>query len=82
MALLLREHALTHPHCFQKLGYGLGTANFKGQGKPVGDFCQKIVDDTVMAIKAGYYHLDGAEGRPLLLGGLVTQQVVKRESIG
>lgn len=43
-----------------KLGYGLGTANFKAGNKD--KFDQKIVDDTLMAIKAGYYHLDGAEG--------------------
>ena len=43
-----------------KLGYGLGTANYKG-GKG-GGISRKIVDDTVVAIKAGWYHLDGAEG--------------------
>jgi diketogulonate reductase-like aldo/keto reductase len=47
-----------------ELGYGLGTANFKRGGS--GDqLDEKIINDTVTAIKNGYYHLDGAEGTPL-----------------
>ncbi|KAK3366612.1 hypothetical protein B0T24DRAFT_681812 [Lasiosphaeria ovina] len=42
------------------LGYGLGTANFKRGNKAA--FNQQIVDNTVMAIKNGYYHPDGVEG--------------------
>lgn len=44
---------------YLQLGYGLGTANYKAGGA---SFDEKIVDNTVMAIKAGYHHLDGAEG--------------------
>ena len=42
-----------------KIGYGLGTANYKRGGGPKLD--QKIVDNTVTALKIGYNHLDGAE---------------------
>lgn len=56
----------THPFESQltsvpsKLGYGLGTAYFKGKNAP--EFDEKTVNDAVTAIKNGYYHLDGAEG--------------------
>ena len=42
------------------LGYGLGTAHFKSNADAGVD--NKIVKTAVMAINAGYYHLDGAEG--------------------
>jgi hypothetical protein len=42
------------------LGYGLGTANYKSNSD--GPLDKNIVETTVMAIKAGYYHLDGAQG--------------------
>ncbi|KAL1884356.1 hypothetical protein VTK73DRAFT_50 [Phialemonium thermophilum] len=41
------------------IGYGLGTANYKkGQDSKLD---QRIIDNTITAIKAGYIHLDGAE---------------------
>lgn len=42
-----------------KLAYGLGTARFKTAG---GDFDDEIVKLTTMAIKNGFWHLDGAQG--------------------
>lgn len=53
----LNVHSLTH---FQ-LGYGLGTARYKAD--PTAPVDEEIVDATVMALKAGYYHLDGAQGK-------------------
>lgn len=47
---------LTYP---QQLGYGLGTAMSKRGNKDALD--EKIINDTLTAIKNGYYHLDGAE---------------------
>jgi diketogulonate reductase-like aldo/keto reductase len=43
-----------------QVAYGLGTANFKRGGDTKID--KKIIEDTVTAIKAGFNHLDGAEG--------------------
>ena len=45
-----------------QIAYGLGTANYK-TGK--GGFDKEIVKVTVQAIKAGYFHLDGAEGNTM-----------------
>lgn len=44
-----------------QLGYGLGTARAKGRGGS--DLDQALVKTVVMAIKGGYHHLDGAEGK-------------------
>jgi diketogulonate reductase-like aldo/keto reductase len=43
-----------------QLGYGLGTARYKGD--PNAPIDKELIKTVVMAIKAGYYHLDGAEG--------------------
>lgn len=43
-----------------KLGYGLGTANYKAD--PNSPVDKELVKTVVTAIKAGYYHLDGAQG--------------------
>lgn len=43
-----------------KLGYGLGTARYKADSDAPED--AELVKTVVMAIRAGYYHLDGAEG--------------------
>ncbi|KAF3765974.1 hypothetical protein M406DRAFT_346115 [Cryphonectria parasitica EP155] len=52
---------LNDGHDIPMLAYGLGTANYKrGAGRDVID--DKIITDTVTAIKCGYTHLDGAEG--------------------
>ncbi|KAK1481298.1 aldo/keto reductase [Colletotrichum cuscutae] len=62
------------------LGYGLGTANYKAGGA---SFDEKIVDNTVMAIKAGYHHLDGAEvyGNEEELGAAIKKAGVPREKL-
>ncbi|ERS95053.1 uncharacterized protein SPSK_01878 [Sporothrix schenckii 1099-18] len=61
------------------IAYGLGTANFKTSHT----FEQKIVDDTVSAIKAGFTHLDGAEGygNEEELGAAIKQGGVPREQL-
>ncbi|KAK0706557.1 NADP-dependent oxidoreductase domain-containing protein [Lasiosphaeria miniovina] len=63
------------------LGYGLGTANFKRGNKAA--FNQQIVDNTVMAIKNGYYHLDGAEayGNEEELGAAIKAAGVARSKL-
>lgn len=43
-----------------QLGYGLGTARYKSDEN--GPVDPELVKTVVMAIKAGYYHLDGAQG--------------------
>jgi diketogulonate reductase-like aldo/keto reductase len=43
-----------------QLGYGLGTARYKTSADPA--FDEELVKTILTAIKAGYYHLDGAEG--------------------
>jgi len=62
------------------LGYGLGTANYK-RGGP--GFDEKIVDNTVRAIKLGYRHLDGAEayGNEEELGAAIKKAGVPREKL-
>jgi hypothetical protein len=47
-------------HVLNQFAYGLGTARYKSQ--PTAEPDQEIVKLTVMAVKNGYYHLDGAEG--------------------
>ncbi|POS77839.1 aldehyde reductase 1 [Diaporthe helianthi] len=45
------------------IAYGLGTANFKrGGADATNAIDKKIVQDTVTAIRSGYFHLDGADG--------------------
>ncbi|KAK1965266.1 aldo/keto reductase [Colletotrichum sublineola] len=62
------------------LAYGLGTANYKTGG---GSFDEKIVDNTVRAIKLGYRHLDGAEvyGNEEELGAAIKKAGVPREKL-
>ncbi|TPX13194.1 uncharacterized protein E0L32_006394 [Thyridium curvatum] len=62
------------------IGYGLGTANHSSGDKK---FDQKIVDDTVTAIKAGYNHLDGAESyaNEEELGAAIKAAKVPRENL-
>jgi diketogulonate reductase-like aldo/keto reductase len=43
-----------------QLAYGLGTAHYKSDPNSPED--PELVKTVVMAIKTGYYHLDGAEG--------------------
>jgi diketogulonate reductase-like aldo/keto reductase len=52
--------ALSHKANICKLAFGLGTAQFKKDSQSGLD--QHVVDITTKAIKAGYRHLDGAEG--------------------
>ncbi|GKT87047.1 aldo keto reductase [Colletotrichum tofieldiae] len=62
------------------LAYGLGTANYKSGGA---NFDEKIVDNTVRAIKVGYRHLDGAEvyGNEEELGAAIKKAEVPREKL-
>ncbi|KAL1903638.1 hypothetical protein Sste5346_000267 [Sporothrix stenoceras] len=62
------------------IAYGLGTANYKGTRT---EFDQKIVDDTVAAIKAGFTHLDGAQvyGNEEELGAAIKAGGVPREKL-
>ncbi|KAK0651348.1 alpha-keto ester reductase-like protein [Cercophora newfieldiana] len=64
-----------------QLGYGLGTAYFKGKNSP--EFDEKTVNDAVTAIKNGYYHLDGAEayGNERELGAAIARAGVPRSSL-
>lgn len=50
-------HVLTLP---TKIGYGTGTAWYKGPNWE--DTDRKLIDAIKTAISLGYYHLDGAEG--------------------
>jgi diketogulonate reductase-like aldo/keto reductase len=54
-----------------KLAYGLGTANFKRGGSDKLD--EKTVNNTLMAINSGYYHLDGAECMSAELSAVVAE---------
>ncbi|KAA8571778.1 hypothetical protein EYC84_001748 [Monilinia fructicola] len=61
------------------LGYGLGTAQYKSNDD--GTIDKKIIDTTVMAINAGYYHLDGAQvyGNETEMGIAIKESGVPRE---
>ncbi|KAH6645960.1 aldo/keto reductase [Truncatella angustata] len=61
--------------------YGLGTARYKGT--PTEEPDQEIVKLTVMAIKNGYYHLDGAEvyGNEEELGVAIKTAGVPRDQL-
>ncbi|KAK8026156.1 nadph-dependent alpha-keto amide [Apiospora arundinis] len=63
------------------LSYGLGTARAKMDGS--NDKDDEIVKLTVMAIKNGYYHLDGAEvyGNEEQLGEAIKEAGVPREKL-
>ncbi|KAL2017806.1 hypothetical protein VTK56DRAFT_1669 [Thermocarpiscus australiensis] len=63
------------------LGYGLGTANSK-RGNDA-ELDEKIVSDTLTAIKNGYYHLDGAEayGNERELGAAIARSGVPRSKL-
>lgn len=64
-----------------QLGYGLGTANYKS-GKTK-DLSQPIIDATLTALKAGWYHLDGAEayGNEEELGHAIKQSKLPRDKL-
>lgn len=64
-----------------ELGYGLGTANYKGDPKAPLD--KNLVATVVLAIKAEYYHLDGAEvyGNEEELGQAIKESGVPREKL-
>lgn len=65
-----------------KIAYGLGTANFK-KGPNKDKIDPKIIADTVTAIKAGYTHLDGADGysNEEELGRAIREAGVPREQL-
>jgi len=63
------------------LGYGLGTARYKADPSAPED--PELVKTVVMAVKAGYYHLDGAEmyGNEPELGAAIKASGVPREQL-
>ncbi|EGS23894.1 alpha-keto ester reductase-like protein [Thermochaetoides thermophila DSM 1495] len=63
------------------LGYGLGTANFKRGNKD--EINEKIIGDTLTALKVGYYHLDGAEayGNERELGLAISRSGLPRHQL-
>jgi len=63
------------------LGYGLGTANYKSD--PNSDLDKDLVKTVVLAVKTGYYHLDGAEvyGNEAELGQAIKDSGVPREQL-
>jgi len=72
---------LNDGHEIPVLGYGLGTARYKGNtGAPLD---KELVKYVVTAIKAGYHHLDGAEvyGNEEELGQAIKEAGVPREKL-
>ncbi|KAI1110201.1 NADP-dependent oxidoreductase domain-containing protein [Nemania sp. NC0429] len=67
---------LNDGHEIPMLGYGLGTARSR-------DESEKIIETTVMAIKNGYYHLDGAQsyGNETELGAAIKQSGIDRSRL-
>ncbi|RDW95306.1 putative NAD indole-3-acetaldehyde reductase [Coleophoma crateriformis] len=63
------------------LGYGLGTARSKSDHNAPLD--KELIQTTIMAIKNGYYHLDGATfyGNEAELGEAIKQSGVPREKL-
>ncbi|KAM0340574.1 hypothetical protein ACHAPU_010411 [Fusarium lateritium] len=63
------------------IAYGLGTANFKKGGGTGYD--ENVVNNTLKAIKSGFYHLDGAEmyGNEEELGAAIKQSGLPRERL-
>jgi len=63
------------------LGYGLGTANYKAD--PNSPVDKELVKTVVLAIKTGYYHLDGAQvyGNEAELGLAIKESGVPREKL-
>ncbi|KAF4344157.1 alcohol dehydrogenase [Fusarium beomiforme] len=61
--------------------YGLGTANFKKGGRT--DYDENVFNYTLTAIKAGFYHLDGAAayGNEEELGEAIRKSGVPREKL-
>jgi hypothetical protein len=45
----------------RQLGYGLGSAHYRNDANAPLD--KESIKTVVMAIKAGFYHLDGAQGQ-------------------
>ncbi|ROW06420.1 hypothetical protein VMCG_04412 [Cytospora schulzeri] len=74
---------LNDGHEIPMLAYGLGSANFKTGRDALKTIDKKIIADTVMAIKSGYLHLDGADGygNETELGRAIKQAGVPRETL-
>ncbi|KAK1761166.1 alpha-keto ester reductase [Echria macrotheca] len=72
---------LSDGHEIPLIGYGLGTANFKGRGST--EFSEKIVNDTLTALRLGFYHLDGAEAynNEPELGAAIARSGIPREKL-
>jgi len=77
----LHDIKLNDGKTIPELGYGLGTANSKGGAG--GDIDKELVKTVVLAIKTGYYHLDGAEvyGNEAELGAAIKEAGVPREKL-
>ncbi|KAG0648018.1 NADPH-dependent conjugated polyketone reductase C1 [Hyphodiscus hymeniophilus] len=63
------------------MGYGLGTARYKGD--PNAPLDKDLISIVVMAIKAGYHHIDGAEvyGNETEMGIAIKESGVPREKL-
>lgn len=74
---------LNDGHEIPMLAYGLGTAHFKTGPDALKSIDKKIIAATVMAIKAGYVHLDGADGygNETELGLAIKEAGVPREKL-
>lgn len=66
-----------------QLGYGLGSARARLGNTDASNVDKKLVETIVVAIKAGYYHLDGAEvyGNEAELGLAIKESGVAREKL-
>jgi len=65
------------------LGYGLATARARMGNKDASNIDEELVKTAVMAIKAGFYHLDGAEvyGNEAKFGQAIKKSGVPQEKL-
>ncbi|CAG8982383.1 hypothetical protein HYALB_00007505 [Hymenoscyphus albidus] len=77
----LRDLKLNDGNEIPILGYGLGTARYKND--PSAPVDKELIKTVVMAIKAGYYHLDGAQvyNNETELGIAIKESRVPREKL-
>ncbi|MCJ1405104.1 hypothetical protein MMC11_008330 [Xylographa trunciseda] len=71
---------IIYANYYVQIGYGTGTARYKSS---VGKIDRKLVETIKMAIKLGYYHLDGAEAynNEAELGVAIKECGVAREKL-
>ncbi|KAH8593186.1 putative NAD/NADP-dependent indole-3-acetaldehyde reductase [Bisporella sp. PMI_857] len=72
---------LNDGHEIPTMGYGVGTARYKAD--PTAPLDKDLIKTMVMAIKAGYYHLDAAEsyGNEAELGTAIKEAGIPREKL-